>query len=146
TFDGPNQVNFGLFAPGSISGTKFEDRNSNGIQDAGEPGFGGFTIFIDRNGNGMLDTGEPSTVTAANGSYRFDSTNVDNGPNLPRGVGPDVILGDPNEPHSGPHQILEVQQIGFLQTSPNPAPISLMSGQNRTGVNFGNIRVARITG
>ena len=65
TFD---NINFGFFREGSISGVKFRDDNSNGVQDAGEPGLPGFTLYIDRNNNGVLDTGEPSTVSAADGS------------------------------------------------------------------------------
>lgn len=151
TFDGANQLNIGLFRPGTISGFKFEDKNNNGIRDtdsAGvlEPGLPGFTIFIDRNNNGVPDPGEPVTVSALDGSYTFDSTNVDNGPNLPRGVGPDVILGNPNDPRSGPHRVREVQQPpNFVQTSPD-LNVSLTSGQNVTGANIGNIRPAKITG
>ena len=151
TFDGANQLNIGLFTPGSISGFKYEDKNNNGIRDtdaAGvlEPGLAGFFIYIDRNGNGQFDPGEPNTVSASDGSYRFDASNVDNGSNLPRGVGPDVILGDPNNPVSGPHRIREIQQPpNFVQTSPD-LNISITSGANFVGANIGNIRPARISG
>src|SRR5262249_53039908 len=38
----PSLITIGNFKLGSISGTKFEDRNANGIQDPGEPGLQGF--------------------------------------------------------------------------------------------------------
>src|SRR5439155_10491461 len=41
--------------PGSIAGTVFEDRNRNGMLDAGEPGLSGWTVFQDLNDNGTLD-------------------------------------------------------------------------------------------
>src|SRR5205807_2216479 len=118
----------GVFRPGTITGVKFEDQNANGVQDAGEAGLGGFTIYIDRNNNGVLDVGEPRTVTAADGSYTFDASNVINGtlPDgtvLANGVGPDVILGSATTTATvngatlkvtGPHGLREVQQVGFL--------------------------------
>ena len=48
----------------TLTGTKFEDENNNGIRDAGEDGVGEVTIFIDSNSNGVLDAGERSTVTS----------------------------------------------------------------------------------
>jgi uncharacterized delta-60 repeat protein len=40
--------------PGTIAGTRFEDVNGNGLQDAGEPGIEG-VVYLDMNGNGTLD-------------------------------------------------------------------------------------------
>jgi hypothetical protein len=54
-------------APTSVTGTIFNDLNSNGKQDTGEPGLAGWTVSI--------NTVPPQTVTtAANGSY---SLNID---------------------------------------------------------------------
>ena len=39
-------VNFGNIRPSSVAGGKFEDLNGNGVQDAGDPGTGGFTIQL----------------------------------------------------------------------------------------------------
>jgi SdrD B-like protein len=55
----------------TVSGTKFDDRNDNGIRDAGEPGLAGIRVFVDYNGNGAFDAGEPSALTGADGSYRI---------------------------------------------------------------------------
>ncbi|MGV3512808.1 MAG: beta strand repeat-containing protein [Novosphingobium sp.] len=56
---------------GSVTGTKFNDLDSDGVRDAGENGVQGVTVFIDTNDNGVLDSGERSTVTDANGNYTF---------------------------------------------------------------------------
>lgn len=57
----------------SISGLKFNDANDNGRRDTGEATLPGWTIYLDLNNNGSLDTNEPSTVTDAQGEYRFDN-------------------------------------------------------------------------
>lgn len=61
-----NQVN-----TTEIRGTKWNDLNGNGVQEAGEPGLAGWTIYLDQNLNGQLDTGETSTTTDASGNYAF---------------------------------------------------------------------------
>jgi photosystem II stability/assembly factor-like uncharacterized protein len=121
-------VDFGFFAAGSISGTKFLDTNADGVQDNKEAGLRGFTIYIDLNNNGTLDPGEPSTVTANDGSYSFTN------------LGPNVIGGQPN-PNGGPYHLREIQQPHFVATSPaagQALTFSLTSGQAVTGANFGN--------
>ena len=53
-----NGVDFGnRVAENTISGSKWEDIDADGIRDAGEPGLSGWTIFADLNGNGLLDVG-----------------------------------------------------------------------------------------
>lgn len=54
-----------------ILGTKWDDRNGNGVRDSGEPGLAGVTIYIDLNGNRVLDPGEPQDVTNTIGQYAF---------------------------------------------------------------------------
>lgn len=56
---------FRLILP-SISGNKFEDKNGNGIWDAGEPGLSGWTIQL-VNGGTVIKT----TTTQTDGSYKF---------------------------------------------------------------------------
>jgi len=129
------QLALGNYRLATISGFKFEDRDADGVRDAGEPGIGGFIIYFDRNlngvrdwtdtnGNGVWDPGEGErwTVTAADGSYAFTGL-------LPRD-----------------YPVREIQQLGFSQTSPNPPTIRPNSGQTVSNVNFGNIRIARLEG
>lgn len=74
-------------ASGSIQGIVYTDRNADGQRQAGEAGLAGRTVFLDRNSNGRLDAGEPSTVSAADGSYRF--------PGLPAGTFVVQLLAPP---------------------------------------------------
>ena len=74
----------------------------------------GWTIYLDQNQNSVLDSGETSTVTDSSGNYLF--TNM-----LP-----------------GTYYVREVQQSGWTQTTSNPAPITLVSADAITGVDFGN--------
>ena len=57
---------------GTVTGVKFEDLNTNGVRDEGEPGLAGLTIFVDANNDGQLNTNELSAVTDQDGHYRLD--------------------------------------------------------------------------
>ncbi|MDJ0557460.1 MAG: SdrD B-like domain-containing protein, partial [Microcoleaceae cyanobacterium MO_207.B10] len=52
---------------GSISGTKFNDTNTNGRLDPGELGLGDVTLYLDLNNNGFFEDGEARTITDGNG-------------------------------------------------------------------------------
>lgn len=61
-----------LFPPsGTITGNQWNDFNGDGIRDANEPELPGWTVYLDSNQNGKLDAGEQSTLTDAEGNYRF---------------------------------------------------------------------------
>ena len=60
-----------LLLVGTISGTVFSDYDSDGTQDAGEPGLAGWTVYIDANDNNIPDTAELKRTTDANGFYEF---------------------------------------------------------------------------
>ncbi|MCO8124166.1 beta-propeller fold lactonase family protein [Stieleria sp. TO1_6] len=80
-----NGQNFVIAAPptfpnSSLSGTLWQDDNSNGLFDPNESGVAGRTVYLDLNRNGQFDAGEPSLVTASDdagtpidetGTYRF---------------------------------------------------------------------------
>ncbi|CAG0123806.1 partial Serine-aspartate repeat-containing protein D, partial [Rhodocyclaceae bacterium] len=55
--------------PASIGNLVWEDKNANGVQDAGETGIGGVTVKL-LNGSGTLLA---STTTDANGNYLFSN-------------------------------------------------------------------------
>jgi len=59
-----------------LSGTVFNDKNSNGKKDSGEGGLAGFTIWLDSNKNGKLDKGEISCGSDSNGYWVFKGVNA----------------------------------------------------------------------
>jgi len=103
----------------SISGSKFNDLNGDGVWDEGESGLFEWTIYIDENDNNEYDDGEPTTVTDSEGSYTF--TNLE----------------------EGTYIIREVQQEGWLQTLPsdnddNEYEVAI-SDADVTDIDFGNM-------
>jgi hypothetical protein len=128
-------VDIGLFKPCTIIGTVFNDLNNNALRDGGEPGLGGLQVFIDFNGNGTFDSGETVVPTAADGSFSFTN------------LGPAVIGGAPNpQTVNGAYLVRFVPTTGFVQTTPNLAPITLATGQNVTNKLIGVIRTGAISG
>jgi serine-aspartate repeat-containing protein C/D/E len=111
--------NQAIAAPGSISGTKFLDSNSNGVRDAGENGLAGVTIILHAAGPGT----PVMTTTAADGSYSFTG--------LPANT----------------YTLTEIVPTGYVQTAPAGGTwsITLASGQARTGVDFGNASIGSPT-
>ncbi|MGD1920052.1 MAG: S8 family serine peptidase [Pleurocapsa sp.] len=57
---------------GTISGTKWDDLNGDGVRDENEPGLAGWTIYLDDNQNGHLDEGETFVITDSEGNYLFE--------------------------------------------------------------------------
>jgi len=57
-------VSFGGFRRGTIAGAVFNDRDGNGVRDAGDGGLAGWRIFQDRNGNGVYDDGSPRATAS----------------------------------------------------------------------------------
>ena len=117
--------NFRGVLTGTISGTKFNDLNGNGVRDAGEPGLAGVTIT--RTGSINDPAGAPlSTTTDASGNFSFT---------VPFGV----------------FTLSETVPAGFAQTAP-PAPGTISSTihfaqRTQTGLLFGNRPLtATITG
>lgn len=110
---------FGNFQLFDITGAKFNDLNGNGVWDQDEPTLAGWTIELDKAPFGSVDT---TTVTDGNGAYTF--TNLT----------------------PGDYRVREVQQNGWIQTTANPSDISAISGQDTSGVNFGNFALGKISG
>ena len=64
------QDSAGLQTIGAKIGDRvWNDRDGDGVQDAGEGGMVDVTVFIDSNGDGDRDPGEPYATTDANGGY-----------------------------------------------------------------------------
>jgi ice-binding like protein/SdrD B-like protein/uncharacterized protein DUF4214 len=106
---------------GSISGTKFNDLNGNGLQDAGEPGLAGVTVFLD-DGNGVLDAGEETRLTDIDGNYTF------------AGLAADTYI------------VRQVTPAGMANTTPNPVTVTLGSDEDITGVDFGDQLIVIVDG
>jgi len=104
---------------GSISGAKWNDLNSNGTWDLGEPGLSGWTIqlhFYDPVENIWINLDNENT--GAGGSYTFSK----------------LVAGN--------YSLTEVPKENWMQTYPSPPgihSITLLEGENKTGVNFGNV-------
>ena len=104
---------------GSISGAKWNDLSYNGIWDNGEPGLSGWTIqlyFFDPVENSWINIDNENT--GLGGSYTFGGL------------------------AAGNYRVNEVLKTNWIQTFP-PSPgsysITLSEGENRKGINFGNV-------
>jgi hypothetical protein len=123
--DAKTGADFGNWEPASVSGTKFEDTNNNGVHDAGEGPLQGFTLYVDYNGNGSLDAGEPSAVSAADGTWTIN------------GIKP------------GTFNVNEVADPNYTCTFPGAGDackyqVALQAGDAQTGKDFGNAPPAQI--
>lgn len=103
-----------------ITGYKFDDRNADGIRDAGEPLMSGWELYLDTNGDGAYQPSEPNTVTDPNGYYLFE-----------------------NMPSPATYRVREINKDGWTQTLPGSASsyqytITTEPNTLYSGYNFGN--------
>ncbi|SMQ73402.1 SdrD B-like domain [Altererythrobacter xiamenensis] len=125
------QFNFGNFELFDISGTKYIDSNGDGtISGTETTTLAGVTIFIDDDDSGNLSEGDRTTVTDENGNWSFT------------GLGPDDI---------GKSVYEDLTQGGldatYYQTVGNGGlVISTTSGEDVTGLDFGNVEYGSIAG
>jgi hypothetical protein len=115
---------FGNFRPASKSGTKFHDLDADGVKDLGEPGLAGWEIHMF--GSTAVGAFDLHTTTDATGAYKFE------------GLRP------------GTYTVCETVVAGWTQSSPSSGvdcsghgggfgyQVTLASGQNETGNDFGN--------
>ncbi len=104
---------------GTISGTVFNDTNSNGILDTGEAGVANITIYNDANNDYVMDPSEIRTTTDSSGNYSFTGL------------------------AAGNYKIRQILQTGWSQTTPSNGyghTIALATNQQSTGQNFGTIQ------
>jgi serine-aspartate repeat-containing protein C/D/E len=103
---------------GSISGTKYNDLNGNGIWDQGEQGLANWTIVLTMPGGSTEDT-----TTNSDGFYIFNNLSA------------------------GDYNVSEVLQPGWVQTYPSSPihSIILSAGENVTDVDFGNMQIVAPT-
>jgi subtilisin-like proprotein convertase family protein len=102
------------YAFGKITGSKWNDFDNDGVQDANEPPLAGWTVYADWNNNSSLDAGEPTAVTDTSGNY--------------------TLTGLPARSYN----VREVQHANWAQSFPAPAtfgtPVVNVAGQGFTGV------------
>jgi hypothetical protein len=100
-----------------IRGSVFDDSNTNGVQDPGEPGLAGQTVFLDLNGSGVLQASDPTAITDVNGNFRL-------------GV-----------PGPGTYTVRQVLLGGVLLSAPagDSYPVMVASGADVTGLSFADV-------
>ena len=114
-------LNFGNFLPVGLSGTVYNDLDGSGTIAPDDPLLQGWTINLENSSGTIIAT----ETSGADGSYDFD------------GVLP------------GTYTIDEVPQTGWYQTQPvNPSyyTITTQSGDDVTGLNFGNFQTVTVSG
>ncbi len=104
-------------ATASISGTKFNDLNGNGIKDGSDGVMENWSIYLS-------SAASETTFTDINGNYSF--TNLQTG-----------TYTISEEQRSGWEQTFPV--------SPNTYSVTLSAGQDTTGFDFGNVQLFTIT-
>jgi hypothetical protein len=111
--------------PGSISGTKFNDGNGNGLLDSGESGVAGVTINL-FGGDSAAETPIATTTTDASGAFSFGNL------------------------AAGTYSLTETLPAGYRQTIPGGdgvLVVPLAPGQSVTDALFGNqLATGTITG
>jgi len=131
--DGLDDMTFCYNAGGTASGTVFADANHNGKQDSGESGQSGWTVDLYSGSTG--GTSPTATATSGTGgSYSFKNLTI-----------------------GGTYTVCLVKQAGFLPTVPtgatncnssneDPIGYTFTVSPNATGLNFGNVGGATISG
>ena len=66
-------VDAGFLLPGALIGAVFNDRNGNGLFEAGEERLQSFEVWLDLDNDGVRDAGEPTSTTSPGGTYQFTS-------------------------------------------------------------------------
>ena len=94
-----------------ITGVVFNDANGNGKKEKGDMGLTGWSVEL-RNTGGDLSM---TATTAGDGVYTFTALTA------------------------GVYRVREVRQDSYVQTTANPANLSLAAGSAIKGVNFGNV-------
>ena len=120
--------------PAEISGTVYHDRNNNGVQDNGEEGIEGTRLVLtDENGDVIAET-----FTDAQGEYEFT--------NLIAGIY-GITEFQPDTFDDGIDSVGNVDGVSIGEGSnDNVVNIQLKGGDEGVEYNFGELRLAQISG
>jgi hypothetical protein len=102
-----------------ISGTVFNDLNSDKIKNTGERGLSSWRVFVDKDGDGVWDANENSVLTDSSGSFTFKAL------------------------AAGAYKLRVVQQTGWSRTTPSAGylTVTLAAGATGSGKLFGEHHV-----
>lgn len=108
-------LDFGNSVTGLITGSVFNDANSNGKEDATEKGLANFRVYVDKNKDGKFESNELSTLSDSSGNWSI------------AGLAP------------GTYVVRVVQPTGWKATAPvgGALTVTLTSGATITGEMFG---------
>jgi protocatechuate 3,4-dioxygenase beta subunit len=135
-------IDAGLLRSASLGDFVFEDRNGNGVQDAGEPGISGVTVSLeDASGNPARDINNniiTATTTGTNGQYQFT--------NLKSGIEYVVKFNTPSgyQPTSTDRGGDDTRDSDANVTTGKASGVTLESGQNNPTIDAGYYRLASI--
>src|SRR4051812_7863788 len=115
---------FGHARYATVSGTKFDDANNNGLHDSGEAALAGFTFYVDYDGDNALDAGEPSGTSNSSGVWSIASV------------------------RAGAWTLREQPNGAYACTRPSPCTyaLGLASGATSSGSEFGNFVSRSVSG
>jgi subtilisin-like proprotein convertase family protein len=123
----------------NLSGTIFDDANSNGAADASETGLGGWTVYNDVNNNGVLDAPAYTTTSSSFGS---PLTIPDGSGNVTSSLTVGALNGsimDVNVNFTITHT--RDSNLTVTLISPSGTSILLVNHNGSTGQNFNNTTI-----
>jgi hypothetical protein len=128
----------------SASGTKFFDRDADGVRDPDDPGIPRFVIFADYDDDGQLDRREPRTITDSRGRYVLHDIRPPDGTYRLR----ETLIG-----RQSPAPAVALDWICSFPTTTGPngrfpcawGPFDVRRNPNVRGRDFGNWFPARLT-
>jgi hypothetical protein len=117
-------ADFGNVHFSTVSGTKFNDENQDGVRDPDEPGLDGWVIYADLDDDGHHDAREPFDTTHDGGLFMIGTI-------LP-----------------GTYKLREVPQVPWVQTAPALGYYEVVSSSGSVGggLDFGNFLPLQVTG
>jgi sarcosine oxidase gamma subunit len=125
--------NFADIQPSSISGTAYNDLNSNDVLNSGEPGIAGLTITL-MGTNDLGQSVDVTTTTGSNGTYSF--TNLRPGTYSVTETPPAGYTTEPGD----------VGSLGGTAGTELVSSVILMQDETGTNYNFGQYQPSSISG